>query len=64
MQRRSKTEGHGTYKALAPSIQFRYLPDKLDADNDNNEVYSLQHSDHAGRYCNYDLFYRDANYLE
>jgi [ribosomal protein S5]-alanine N-acetyltransferase len=30
-------------KKMLAKFQFRYLPDKVDADNDNNEVYSLQH---------------------
>jgi [ribosomal protein S5]-alanine N-acetyltransferase len=30
-------------KKLLTKFQFRNLPDKVDADNDNNEVFSLQH---------------------
>jgi [ribosomal protein S5]-alanine N-acetyltransferase len=29
-------------KKMLSKFQFRYLPDKVDADNENNEVYSLQ----------------------
>jgi [ribosomal protein S5]-alanine N-acetyltransferase len=30
-------------KKMLAKFQFRYLPDKLDPDYENNEVYSLQH---------------------
>jgi ribosomal-protein-alanine N-acetyltransferase len=30
-------------KKMLAKFQFRHLPDKVDADNENNEVYSLQH---------------------
>ena len=29
-------------KKMLAKFQFRYLPDKVDADNENNEIYSLQ----------------------
>jgi ribosomal-protein-alanine N-acetyltransferase len=30
-------------KKMLAKFQFQYLPDKVDADNENNEVYSLEH---------------------